>query len=392
MKFSRAIAALAIIAASLGQAFGQGQPPLTTPAEYALIMDYRTGEILYEKNARTPTSPASMSKLLTVAIVFERLKNGSLKLTDEFDVSEKAWREREGSSMWVRVGDSIPVLDLLRGIIVQSGNDACIVVAENISGSEEAFVQLMNQKAHEWGLNDSTFGNPHGKPDPNHKMSMRDLGVLTRKIISEYGEYYALFAEREFTWEKIQQANRNPILDMVEGADGLKTGHTEESGYGLVGSAAQNGERRIVVVNGLSSERERATESARLLRLAFNDFATKTFFEPGDIVGDAEVFKGKQPTVPLIAREPVKLILHRSLMDEAKATIVYEGPVAAPIKENQQIGYLRVEASDGGPAREYALYAGREVRETGVWGKIGLAARKLLAKPSDETAETASAE
>ncbi len=386
MKFSQIIAALAMVAASAGTALAQSQAPLTTPAEYALIMDYRTGEVLYEKNARTPTAPASMSKLMTVAIVFERLKNGSLKLTDEFDVSEKAWREREGSSMWVRVGDSIPVLDILRGIIVQSGNDACIVVAENLSGSEEAFVELMNRKAHEWGLNDSTFGNPHGKPDPNHKMSMRDLAILSRKIISEYGEYYALFAEREFTWEKIRQANRNPILDMVEGADGLKTGHTEESGYGLVGTAVLNGERRIVVVNGLSSERERATESARLLRLAFNDFNTKTFFEAGDVVGDAEVFKGKQTAVPLIAHEPVKLILHRSLLDGAKATIVYEGPVAAPIKENQQIGYLRVEAPSG-PAREYALYAGRAVQEAGIWGKIGLAAKKLLAKPSDGAAD-----
>ncbi|MEO1137610.1 MAG: D-alanyl-D-alanine carboxypeptidase family protein [Pseudomonadota bacterium] len=360
--------------------------PLTTPAEYALIMDYRTGEVLFEKNARTPTAPASMSKLMTIAIVFERLKDGSLKLTDEFEVSEKAWRERGGSTMWVRVDTTIPVLDLLRGIIVQSGNDACIVVAENISGSEEAFVELMNRKAREWGLNDSTFANPHGLPHPEHKMSMRDLATLTRKIISEYGQYYALFAEEEFTWEKIRQSNRNPILGMVEGADGLKTGHTEESGYGLVGAAAQAGERRIVVVNGLSSERERATESARLLRIAFNDFTNKTFFEPGDIVGDAEVFKGRAPSVPLIADEPVSLILHRSLLDEAKATIVYQGPVAAPIKEKQQIGYLRIEAPNG-PSREYPLYAGRPVNEAGVWGKIGLAAKKLLAKPpSDDPA------
>jgi D-alanyl-D-alanine carboxypeptidase (penicillin-binding protein 5/6) len=286
--------------------------------------------------------------------------------------------------MWVRVGDRIPVLDILRGIIVQSGNDACIVVAENISGSEEAFVELMNRKAHEWELTDSTFANAHGKPDANQKMSMRDLGVLTRRVISEYGEYYALFAEREFTWEKITQANRNPILDLVDGADGLKTGHTQESGYGLVGSAVQGDERRIIVVNGLTSDRERATESARLLRLAFNDFSTRTFYEPGDVVGEALVFKGKDASVPLIAREPVKLILHRSLADNAKATIVYQGPVAAPIKENQQIGTLRIEAPNG-PAREYRLYAGRAVKETGVWGKIGLAAQKLLAKPGATT-------
>ena len=387
MQFSKAVAAIAVLFAG---AVALAQDALTTPAQYAVIMDYRTGEILYEKNARTPTGPSSMSKLMTVAIVFERLKDGSLKLEDTFDVSEKAWREREGSSMWVRVNDKISVLDLLRGVIVQSGNDACIVLAENISGSEEAFAELMNRKAHEWGLTDSTFANSHGKPDPNQKMSMRDLALLSRRIISEHPEYYALFAEREFTWEKIRQANRNPLLGLVDGADGLKTGHTEDAGYGLVGSAVQNGERRIVVVNGLSSERERATESARLLRIAFNDYSTKTFYEPGDIVGEAMVFKGKDKTVPLIAREPVKMLLHRSHLTDAKATVVYTGPVAAPIKENQQIGYLRVSAPNG-PAREYALYAGRNVKEAGIWGKIGLAAQRLLAKPASDETESAEA-
>lgn len=379
---------IAVVLAFAAPAAAQGSP-IQTSAEYAVIMDYRTGEILFEKNARVPTAPASMSKLMTIAIVFERLKNGTLQLTDEFEVSEKAWREREGSSMWVRVDTSIPVLDLLRGIIVQSGNDACIVVAENISGSEEAFAELMNRKAREWGLNDSTFANPHGLPHPNQKMSMRDLALLTRRIISEYGEYYALFAEREFTWERIRQENRNPLLGYVDGADGLKTGHTEESGYGLVGSAVQNGERRIVVVNGLASNRERTTESARLLRIAFNDFTKKTFYQPGDIVGEAEVFKGKTKTAPLIARAPVDMILHRSLLDDAKATIVYEGPVAAPIRENQQIGFLKIEAP-GGITREYPLFAGAAVREAGIWGKIGLAAKKLLAKPPSE--EVASAQ
>ena len=361
------------------------QDALTTPADYAIIMDYRTGEILFEKNARTPTAPASMSKLMTAAIVFERLKEGSLSLNDEFEVSEKAWR-MGGSKMWVRVDTSIPLIDLLRGIIVQSGNDACIVVAENIAGSEEAFAELMNAKAREWGMNDSTFANPTGWPDPNQKMSMRDLALLTRKIIHDYPDYYALFAEREFTWEKIRQPNRNPILDMVNGADGLKTGHTEESGYGLVGSAVMDGERRIVVVNGLESEKQRATESARMMRIAFNDFATKNFFAPGDVVGEATVFKGKSETVPLITKENVKLLLHRSALDDATATIVYEGPVLAPIQAEQQIGYLRVE-SNHGAAKEYPLYAGASVKEIGVFGKIGLGAVKLLAKPSKPTDE-----
>lgn len=364
------------------------QAPLETIADYAVIMDYRTGEILFDKNGRVQTAPASMSKLMTVAIVFERLKNGSLSLSDEFDVSEKAWR-MGGSKMWVRVDTRIPLEDLLRGIIVQSGNDACIVIAENIAGSEEAFAELMTRKAREWGMVDSTFANATGWPDPDHKMSMRDLALLTRKIISEYYEYYALFAEREFTWEKIRQPNRNPLLDSFDGADGLKTGHTEESGYGLVGSAVRNGERRIVVVNGLSSEKERTTEATRLMRIAFDDFTTKNFFEPGDVVAEAEVFKGKARTVPLLTRETVDLIMHRSALDGAKATVVYEGPVAAPIRQNQQIGYLKVEAP-GGPSREYPLYAGRPVDETGVFGKIALAAKTLLAKPpSEENAETA---
>ncbi|MGE0408006.1 MAG: D-alanyl-D-alanine carboxypeptidase family protein [Amphiplicatus sp.] len=365
--------------------------PISTPAKYALIMDYATGAILYEKDADTPTGPASMSKLMTVAIVFDRLKSGQLKLTDEFFVSEKAWREREGSSMWVRVNTKIPVIDLLRGIIVQSGNDACIVVAENIAGSEEAFAELMTRKAREWGMNNSTFANASGLPDPRHQMSMRDLAILARKIIHDYPEYYALFGEREFTWEKIRQPNRNPLFDLVEGADGLKTGHTEQSGFGIVGSAVRDGVRRILVVNGLSSDRERATESARLLRLAFSDFTTKALFKPGDIVGDALVFKGAVESVPLIAKEPVSMIVHRANADAVKATLVYEGPVAAPIAAEQQIGYLKVTTA-GGASREYPLYAGRAVKETGVLGKILLGAKALLARPEEPAETTAAAQ
>ena len=369
------------------QTFAQPAPArdasvIATPADYAVIMDYRTGEILFDKNGRTPTAPASMSKLMTVAIVFEGLKNGSLTLSDEFEVSEKAWR-KGGSKMWVRVDTKIALENLLRGVIVQSGNDACIVIAENIAGSEEAFAQLMNRKAREWGLRDSTFANATGWPDPNQKMSMRDLATLARKIIHDYPEYYALYAEREFTWEKIRQANRNPLLDAFDGADGLKTGHTEESGYGLVGSALLDGERRIVVVNGLASERERATESARMMRIAFNDFTAKAFFKPGDIVGEAEVFKGRAAATPLIVDEPVELIVHRSAIDKVRATVVYEGPVAAPVREKQQIGYLKVEIPNG-TAREYPLYAGRAVPEKGFLGKVIFGAGRLLAKPAAE--------
>jgi len=383
LKFARTIAAIMSAALSVA-ATAFAQAPFETDAEFAAIMDYRTGEILFEKNARTPTAPASMSKLMTVAIVFEQLKNGSLSLGDEFDVSEKAWR-MGGSKMWVRVDTKITVENLLRGVVVQSGNDACIVLAENIAGSEDAFAELMNRKAREWGLTDSTFANATGWPHENQKMSMRDLALLTRKIIHDYPEHYALFAETEFTWEKIRQPNRNPLLDLVDGADGLKTGHTEDSGYGLVGSAVMDGERRIVVVNGLDSERARATESARLMRIAFNDFSTKAFYTPGDIVGDAQVFKGAQKAVPLITADNVSMILHRSMLDDTKATVIYEGPVSAPVRENQQIGLLRVEV-EGGQTKEFPLYAGRAVGETGVFGKIALGAKKLLAKPEAEAA------
>ncbi len=390
MRSYRVVRILSVVFAVFGAAMATAvAQTVETPAEYAVIMDYRTGEILYEKNARVPTAPASMSKLMTAAIVFEKLKTGDLKLTDMFDVSEKAWRMR-GSKMWVRVDTEISVENLLRGIIVQSGNDACIVVAENIAGSEEAFAALMNQKAREWKLLDSTFSNASGWPDENQKMSMRDLALLTRKIIRDFPEYYGLFAEREFTWEKIRQENRNALLDTFSGADGLKTGHTEESGYGLVGSAVKDDERRIVVLNGLESNRARTEEAARMMRIAFNDYSRVTLYEPGDLVGEAMVFKGKQKTAPLMVAEPVNAIVHRQLKDNTKATVVYNGPVAAPIAANQQIGYLRVEI-DGGATKEYPLYAARGVREMGVFGKIGLGAKTLLAKPDKSSAETASA-
>ena len=359
--------------------------PVTTDAEFAYIADYETGEVLFEKNADTPTAPASMSKLMTVAIVLEKLKAGELDLNDQFFVSEKAWR-MQGSKMWVRVDTKIALKNLLRGIVVQSGNDACIVIAENISGTEEAFAQLMTRKAREWGLKNSTFSNASGWPDPGQKMSMRDLGLLTRKIISEYPEYYSLFAEKEFTWEKIRQQNRNPLLDNFDGADGLKTGHTDESGFGLVGSAVKDGQRRIIVVNGLDSQKQRNLESSRLLNIAFNDFERKEVYSAGDIAGDALVFKGKAENVPLITREPVSMIVHRTQLDKVKATVVYEGPVAAPVAAGQQIGFLKVSKPDGS-SREYPLFAGRNVAETGFLGKVGMAAKKILAKPDRSKAK-----
>lgn len=355
----------------------QAGAEVTTPAPYAIIMDFDSGAVLYEKDADTPVGPSSMSKLMTVAIVFEKMKSGELKATDEFSVSERAWREKEGSSMWVRVDTKIRVIDLLRGIIIQSGNDACIVIAENIAGTEEAFADLMTKKAREWGLKNSTFVNSTGLPDEHQKMSTRDLALLARKIIKDYPDQYKLFGEKEFTWEKIRQPNRNPLLFNFKGADGLKTGHTSENGYGLVGSALVNGERRIIVINGLPSDKDRAVESERLMRSAFNEYASKTLYKAGDLVGDAQVFAGVEPTVPLVTNDAVSMILHRSAAQSISAKVIYEGPVAAPIAEGQQVGYLRVSLADG-DAREFPLYAGKNVKAVGPLGRIGLAAKALL--------------
>ena len=372
--FGAVFAAAAIAGAAAAQ--------VTTKAPHAIIMDYETGAVLYEKDADRPVPPSSMSKLMTAAIVFERLKTGQLKLTDEFPVSEKAWR-MEGSKMWTRVDTKIPVEALLNGVIVQSGNDACVVIAEGIAGSEEAFADLLTKKAREWGLNNSTFTNSTGWPDENHKMSTRDLALLARKIIKDFPEYYGFYARKEFTWEKISQPNRNPLLYSFRGADGLKTGHTEAAGYGLVGSAEIDGQRRIIVVNGLSSEKERAAETERLMRIAFNDFSKRTLFEKGAIAGDALVFAGEAPSVPLVAGEPISMIVSRAEAAAISAKVIYEGPVEAPVEEGQQIGILRITAAEG-DAREFPLYAGKAVNAVGPLGRVGLAARSLFGKPQAE--------
>ncbi len=383
----RILAAIAALFAAAMAIAGAAAADVTTKAPHAIIMDYETGAVLFEKDADRPVPPSSMSKLMTAAIVFERLKTGQLKLTDEFPVSEKAWR-MEGSKMWTRVDTKIPLADLLNGVIVQSGNDACVVIAEGVAGSEEAFAELMTKKAREWGLNNSTFANSTGWPDDNHKMSTRDLALLARKIIKDFPEYYAFYAKKDFTWEKIRQPNRNPLLYSFKGADGLKTGHTEAAGYGLVGSAEIDGQRRIIVVNGLTSEKERAAETERLMRIAFNDFSKRTLYEQGAIAGDALVFAGAAPSVPLVTGEPISMIISRADAASISAKIIYEGPVEAPIDEGQQIGVLRISAGQG-EAREFPLYAGKAVKSVGPLGRIGLAAKMLLGKPPARTQEPA---
>lgn len=362
--------------------------PVTTKADFAIIMDYPSGEILFSRKAGMPTPPSSMSKLMTAAIVFEKLKTGELTLQSQFRVSKKAWGW-QGSKMWVLVDTDIALENLLRGLIIQSGNDAGIVIAENISGSEEAFAVLMNQKAREWGLVNSTFVNATGWPDEGQKMSMLDLAKLASRIIREHPDYYGMYSESEFTWSRITQENRNPLLKAFDGADGLKTGHTDIAGYGLVGSAKIGNTRRIIVLNGLETSGERLTEARRMMRIAFDDFSHHTFFREGDVVANAEVFKGKQSVVPLIIGESVGFVVHDELIDKVRATAVYEGPVSAPILQNQQIGYIRVDIPGRAP-RDFPLFAAEEIKEVGVFGKIGIAARKILLKPENQDTDQSS--
>ena len=309
------------------------QAQIETSAAHAIIMDYDTGEILFDKDGDTPMPPSSMSKLMTVELVFKRLKEHSLKPTDMFHVSEKAWREGADSSeskMFVMINSDVAVDDLLKGIIVQSGNDACVVVAEALGGTEDGFAQMMNRRAKELGLTQSHFVDSTGMPDPGQYMSAHDLALLAAHIIHDYPEYYPYFALTDFTWSGIHQPNRNPLLATKLGADGLKTGHTDAGGYGLTGSAVQNGHRLILVVNGLHSERQRAEESQRLLEIGFRDFKRYDLFTPKDIVGEADVWGGAQDKVPLKVGAPLSVTMHVEARHEMKVTLHYQSPVPAP--------------------------------------------------------------
>ena len=339
-----------------------------TKAREALLLDAATGAVLLENDADASMPPASMSKLMTVYMVFEALTDGRLKLDDKLMVSEKAWR-MGGSKMFVEVGKEVPVEDLLRGVIVQSGNDACIVLAEGLAGSEEAFADAMTTRAREIGMTGSSFTNATGWPDPGHRMTARDLAILAQRTIADFPEYYAYYAETSYTWNEIKQGNRNPLLYRNTGADGLKTGHTEEAGYGLTGSAVRNDRRLIVVVNGLPSIKARADESHRLLAWGFRDFDNYNLFAAGDTVDQADVWLGVSETVPLVTPEDVIVTLPRKERAKMKATVKYDGPIATPIEEGQQLATLVVSAP-GIADTEVPLLAGGSVERQGAFGRL----------------------
>lgn len=363
------------LAASLPTSGARAQA-METPARNAHIVDLSTNTVLLSKADDVPMPPASMSKLMTVYMVFDRIKKGTLSLEDKFLVSENAWK-KGGSKMFVQVGDRVSVSDLLRGIIVQSGNDACIVIAEGIAGSEEAFADMMTRRGKEIGLRESTFANSTGWPDPQHRMSARDLATLAHRLITEFPDLYPLYSETSFTFSKIKQGNRNPLLYQNIGADGLKTGHTEEAGYGLTGSAKQGDRRIVLVLNGMESVRQRSQESLRLMEWAFRAFDAYSFFKNGEEVARADVWLGTEKTVPLLIQQDLDLTLRRETRTGLTMKVRMMEPVPAPIKKGTPIATLVV-SGPGFAGAEIPLVAGADIGELGFVGRIGAAIRHVV--------------
>src|SRR5262252_360392 len=320
-------------------------------APHAILIDAENGGVLFERDADRLIFPASLAKLMTAEYVFNEVKEGRLKLTDEFMVSENAWRKggapSHGSTMFAAINSKVPVDDLLHGMIIQSANDACIILAEGIAGNETTFAEKLTERARAIGLTKSIFTNSNGLPDPDEKVTTRELGMLARHIIRAYPDFYQLFGQADYTWNKIRQQNRNPLLSSVTGADGLKTGFTKEAGYGLVGSAVQNGLRLIVVVNGVATAKERADEAKKLLEWGFRNFEQRILFAEGQTIGAAKVFGGASSRVDLVAADGVvRVMLPKSGGDKLIARIVYTGPVPAPVTEGTRIGNLKVWRND----------------------------------------------
>ena len=354
---------------------------IATKAPHAFLMDAQTGAVLLDKDGDKPMAPASMSKLMTVFMLLEALKEGRVSLDSMFSVSEYAWQHggaASGSStMFLKPHEQVKVEDLLRGIVVQSGNDACIVVAENLGVTEAEFAQKMTRRARELGLTDSTFVNATGWPNPDQLMSARDLAVLARELILRFPTFYEIFSEKTFTHNGIKQGNRNPLLYRFPGADGLKTGHTEDSGYGLVGSAKVNDRRLILVINGLGSNKDRSEESERLLNWGFSEFTNVTLFKRGETVETAEVWLGAKNAVALQAPEDLTFTMPRAARRDMKVSVVVDQPVAAPIKAGQKVATLKVSAPGMDPI-ERPLLAAESIDRLGFTGRIVAAAKYLF--------------
>ena len=350
--------------------------PVDTAARLALIIDADTGAVLLEKNADERMPPSSMSKLMTMYVVFDLLKQGRLTMEQELPVSERAWR-MGGSKMFVQLGNSVKVQDLIRGVIIQSGNDACIVLAEGIAGSETQFAEMLNDYGRKIGLTASTFRNATGWPDPEHRMTCRDLSILARRLINDFPEYFRIYSERSFVWNNITQENRNPLLGRVAGADGLKTGHTDEAGYGLTGTAKRGDRRLILVVNGLSSMAARREETERLMEWGFREFENVALFRASDTIEEAPVYLGERLKVPLVGGRDVVLTLPKQWRRSLQVRLRYDSPVPAPIAKGQELGKLEVSGA-GVPPMSVPLLAGMDVPKLGLIPRIPAVLGRLV--------------
>ncbi|HYZ39585.1 MAG TPA: D-alanyl-D-alanine carboxypeptidase family protein, partial [Stellaceae bacterium] len=349
---------------------------METQAKHALVLEAETGAVLLDKGADERMAPASMSKIMTAYVVFDMLKQGRAKLDDELPVSERAWR-LQGSKMFVPLGGRVSIDDLLKGVIIQSGNDACLVLAEGLAGSEEAFVELMNQKANEIGLTNSHFTNVTGLPAPDHYMTARDLATLAIRTIKDFPEYYHYYGDTEYEFNNIKQGNRNPLLYKGMGADGLKTGHTEEAGYSLTASVKRDDRRIIVVLGGLPTMKARAQESERLIEWGFREFNNYRLFAAGDKAEDADVWLGAEPKVPLTVDKDLVVTLSRKARKDMKVTVDYDRPIPAPISKGQTLGKVIVNAPDL-PPTEASLVAGANVDRMDTLGRIATLAGYLV--------------
>lgn len=371
---ARLVLVLTLLVPVAGQAF-------ETRARAAYVYDMTTGTVLLSKNADEPLPPASMSKLMTVNMLFEALQDGRVKLSDRFNVSSHAaaMARNEGSTMFLDTRDNPTVEELIQGIVVLSGNDACVAVAEGLAGTEQKFAELMTKRAKEIGLTHSTFANASGWPDPNQRMSVHDLATVAVRIITEFPEYYGYFSEREFNFDGRAPANRfnrNPLLPLNIGADGLKTGHTSEAGYGLVGSAVQGGRRIVVVVTGLDSEKARSEEAQALINWAFRQFVQKTVAKAGTRIAEAPVWLGDSARVGLVPAEDISLLIPALQRDTVQARVLYDGPLEAPIEKGAEVARLVV-SLDGLHDHVIPLVADSSVARGGVMKRLETAALVL---------------
>ena len=343
------------------------QLQITTP--YAILVDYESGTVLYEKGADTPWPPASLAKLMTMELVYKEIQEGRLNLDDMLTVSEYAWRKggapSGGSSMYASIHSKVKVSDLIQGVVVVSGNDACIVFAEAIAGNESAFATKMTERARELGLTTADFRNAPGLHDPDQKISVRDLAKLAMHIIRTYPEFMKYYSQPEFTWNNIRQQNRNPLLAMGLGADGMKTGFIKESGYGLVGTAVQGGHRLVLAMNGAKSIKERADEARKLLEWGFRAFDSRLLFAEGRTVSEARVFGGERSRVAVVGQRPIRLLVPRGTADKLVVRMVYQGPLRAPVKKGAEVARLKVWRAEK-VALDVPLVAADDVAEGGI--------------------------